>query len=119
MAESYTFTHNGITVHYFPSVVKTQLEKRRLLRKLMEAYGYLGSEPVPDDVWDDFGEFCGAISQCKADASWWVSSNAAPEQVREAFENFMSQDTDLFSELVTANTAVLPPKKTMTRTSTT
>lgn len=117
MAEPYTFEYEGVEVRYFPAVVRTHLEKRRIHRKLLEAYGYLGTPTIPDDEFDDMEEYSSAMSQCKTTAAWWVSSNASPERVREAYELFLEQDTDLFAEFLHANSVTRPAKKTIMTTS--
>lgn len=115
----YTFEYDGVTVTYHRAVVRSMLESRRLKLCLMEAYGYDNSAAVPADLWGNIEEYAAAMSQSKADAPWWTSSNATPGQIREAFELFMEQDPALFTAYLAANIAVLPSKKTMTSPSAT
>jgi hypothetical protein len=110
----YTFKHDGVTVTYTRATVGTMLEKRRLQLALIEAHGYDSSAAMPADLWDNISEYAAAMSQSRADAPWWTSSNAPLENIRAAFELFLEQDTALFGEFVTANGATLPSKKTMT-----
>jgi len=110
--EPYTFEHNGVKVEYFPAVVRTQLEKRRIQLKLLEAYGVETSADLDRSEWDNMSEYASAISQSKADAPWWTKSNANAQEVRAAYELFMEQDVDLFDAYLRANVATLPPKKT-------
>lgn len=109
----HTFEHDGVTVEYYPAVVRTQLEKRRIMRALIEAFQLQGQD-IAADVWDNFDEFGSAMAQSKADAPWWTGSMAAPQRIREAFECFMEQDPSLLSKMLTASNAVsVPKKKTM------
>lgn len=114
--DAYTFTHNGVTVEYYPAVVRTHLKRQRLIHGLMEAYGFTGGIAIPDEEWANIVEYATAMSQSKADAPWWVDSMAAPDTMRAAFELFMEQDPDLYAEYVLANRTTLPPKKTTVTT---
>lgn len=110
--DAYTFAHNGIKVEYFPAVVRTHLKRQRILQGLIEAYGFNGTNKVPDEEWANIVEYATAMSQCKADAPWWTSSVAAPEAMLAAFEAFLDEDPDLYAEFVLADQATRPPKKT-------
>jgi hypothetical protein len=110
MADHHTFEHEGIVVEYYPPIIRTQLEKRRIMRALIDAYN-LNGQDIPADVWDNWDEFGTAMAQSKADAPWWTSSMATPERIREAFECFMEQDAMLLSKMLTASNAVSVPKK--------
>jgi len=117
--DPYTFEHNGVTVCYYPAVVRTQLEKRRIQLKLMEAFGVEVSSDLERSEWDNMSEYASAMSQCKSSAAWWVSSNATPSEIKAAYETFMEQDIELFDKFLRANVATLPPKKTILSTLTT
>jgi hypothetical protein len=116
--DPYTFEYQGSTIYYHPATVRTKLEARRILSKLYEAYGYLaeGAASVSNADWNNYDEYSSAMSQCKSNADWWVSSNATPEQIRAAFEIFMDEDPALFDLFMTANRATQAPKKTILST---
>lgn len=112
MADSHTFEYDGVTVTYYPAVIETQLEKRRIMRALIEAYGLQGQD-IPAKQWDNWDEFAAFAAQSKADAPWWVDSMNAPQQIREALECWLKQSPELLSKALTAHNAVSVPKKTM------
>lgn len=113
----YTFECDGVTVTYHRAVVRDVLESRRLKLALIEAYGYESSAAMPHDLWDNISEFASAVSQSRANAPWWTSSNASLEQIRAAFELFMEQDIEFYAAFEAAVRATATPKKTMTNTS--
>jgi hypothetical protein len=112
---THTFEFEGAMVEYFPAVVRTQLEKRRVLRVLIEIYGLQGQD-VAGDIWDDFDNFASAVSQTKTEAAWWANSMAGHDRIKEAFECFLEQPPGLVTSLLMANEAVSTPKKTTEKT---
>lgn len=111
MDDVYTFEHDGYTIEFFPDIVRTRLEKRRLMRALIDAH-QLNGQDVPADMWDDWDEFSQAVAQTKTDAPWWIKSMSTTEQIREAFECFMAQTPGLLEKLLKASNVVSAPKKT-------
>lgn len=107
----HTFEYDGITVEYYPAVIETQLEKRRIMRALIEAYDLQGQD-VPGKLWDNWDEFASFIAQSKTIAPWWCDSMAAPQQIREALECWLKQPPELLSKITVASNAVSVPKKT-------
>lgn len=123
----YTFTHatiddegieSSVDVSYSRATVRTSLERRRLLGKLLDSYNYLDDPDgqIPSDEYDNIEQYCAAMAQCKSNAAWWTSSNVTPQQVRTAYELFLEQDPLLHRLFQVADTAVAIPKKTIERT---
>jgi hypothetical protein len=111
MADAHTFEYDGVTVEYYPAVIETQLEKRRIMRALIDAYGLQGQD-VPARQWDHWDE-CGSFAaQSKADAPWWVDSMNTPEAIRAALECWLAQPPELLNKITAASNAVKVPKKT-------
>lgn len=111
MDDVYTFEHDGYTIEFYPDVIETRLEKRRLQRRLISIYNLDGLD-VPADMWDNFDEFTQAVAQSKTEAPWWVKSMSDPEQIKEAYECFLKQPTALLDRLLKASNIVAAPKKT-------
>jgi hypothetical protein len=119
MATPYTFEHDGAIVEYHPATVGTALARRRILRGLLEAYGYLDGALAPADEWDNMSEYASAMAQARSNAPWWTPSSAPPERMRAAFELFLEQDTGLYAQFLAADEIVKPPKKTIENTTAT
>jgi hypothetical protein len=113
--DKHTFEHDGVTVEFMPSTVRTLLEKRRILRALIEAHGWQ-DEDIMIGPWEEFENFATAMAQSRADAPWWANSMATPERIREAFECFMEQPPSLLNQFLKASTIVSTPKKTTPNT---
>lgn len=126
MADSHTFEYteydpetgeeiSTVKVHYERAIVRTAMEKRRLISKLLDAYGYLDELDghILQDELDNITEYCSAMAQCKTSAAWWTNSNASLEEVRDAYELFLKQDITLHRLFQTASAAVTIPKKTL------
>lgn len=119
MTTPYTFEHEGVAVEYYPATVGTSLARRRILRGLLEAYGYMDGGLAPADEWDNISEYASAMAQARSAAPWWTPSSAPPERMRAAFELFLEQDTRLYAQFLAADEIVSPPKKTTANTTAT
>lgn len=116
---AHTFEWDGVTVEFYPALVRTRQIRNRLMTKLLLAHGYQDTESTPDGEWERLHEYANSVSRsCARGAVWWVDSDASLEQVRLAFEAFQEQPERLYDLFVTAIKETEPPKKTVTNTET-
>lgn len=113
MADAYTFEFEGVTVTYHHGTVKSGIEANRILRKLISAYGYGGSDTMPADEFDNIDEYSAAMSRIHAVAPWRGHSNMLEADLKAAYELFLEQDETLYYKFRQANMATLAPKKTV------
>lgn len=113
MIEPYAFDHEGASVEFFPSTVRSSLEAVRLQQKLLGAYGYVGDNAASDDVADNIYEYAQAMARTKTtDAPWYAHSNMDAQALIDAFECFLDQEGSLHTRYRIAVLSTAQPKKT-------
>lgn len=116
----HTFEFDGITVEYYPPVIRCRQARNRLMTKMLIAHGYSDAESVPDSVYESFNEYTTVIARsCARGAVWWVDPDATLDDVRKGYEAFIEQPEELYDLVVKANRATEPPKKTPSTTTAT
>lgn len=103
------------SVEFYPGTVRSNMEARRIVQKLLRAYGYI-EIPAPDDEFDNMDEFAAAMARTKVNAPWCINSNMPEETIREAYELFLLQPESVWTAFRIAVRATVPPKKTITKT---
>jgi hypothetical protein len=101
------FEYQGVKVVFDRATVGSSIEARRLIRKLLNAYGYLSGGAIPDSDFDNMDEYCAAMSRTTTDAAWHAHSNMEDDEIRRRFELFLSQDEGLYLAFRRASAAVM------------
>lgn len=118
MAEPYKFTYNDIEVEFHRGTVRSGIEARQIMQKLLFAYDYVDGNLAPDDMYRLFDEFASCAARSKTEAAWWGHSNMSEEELKRRFEIFLDEDEMLYVELRQANVATRQPPKKAAVTST-
>lgn len=111
MAEPYTFEHDGVAVEFSRGTVRTGIEARQIMQKLLMAHGFFDGNIAPDDLYKLFDEFASCSARSKTDAKWWAHSNMGEEEIKKRFEIFLEEDEELYVQLRQANIATRQPQK--------
>lgn len=108
-------TDAPVKVEFFPGTVRSNMEARRIVQKLLRAYGHF-EIPAPDDEYDNMDEYASAMARSQTTAPWWSNSNMPEEKIRAAYELFLDEPESLWAEFRTAARATAIPKKTKEKT---
>lgn len=116
--EPYRFEHEGLTIEFSRSTIRSYLEAERIQWKLLGALGYTGGRSTDDADSSDDGEditfYAEAMSRVgKIDAPWWSHANMTEAQIGAAYKRFMDDESPtLLLNMRKAFNATALPKKT-------
>jgi hypothetical protein len=118
MADPYTFEYEGIEVQFNRGTVRSGIEARHIVQKLLSAYGFYDGNLAPDDMYGLIDEYASCTARSKTEAAWWGHSNMSEEEIKRRFEIFLDEDERLYLELRQAHIATKQPQKKAAATST-
>jgi hypothetical protein len=118
MTDAYKFEYDGIEVQFHRGTVRSGIEARQIMQKLLFAHGFYDGNIAPDDIYRLMDEYASCAARSKTEAEWWGHSNMSEEDLKRRFEIFLDEDEQLYVELRSANIATKQPQKKAAVTST-